>query len=291
MSKQIKKATSLFLFLALLVTLLSACGCSTVQVNEENINKSAFTTSKRPSVPTNTTTKVKEYFHPVKEDPKPKGPAVCKTDPSPEEDKVVYLTFDDGPGKYTKDILSTLDKYNAKATFFVTNQYPSYQDCIAKEAKKGHTVAIHTYSHTYSKIYKSTDAYMKDLDQMNGIIIKQTGKHSYIVRFPGGSSNTVSRKYKSGIMTELTALLPKKGYYYVDWNVDSRDAENASAESIYNNVIRGLQNHSCSVVLMHDVKENTMNALPRILQWGKENGYTFKAMTTSSYMPHHSVNN
>ena len=186
-----------------------------------------------------------------------------------------------------------MDKYNVKATFFVTHQFSKYEDMIAVEAKKGHTVAIHSYSHDYAKIYASEDAYFEDLDKMNAIIQKQTGQKAYLIRFPGGSSNTVSRKYNNGIMTKLTNSVTQKGYLYTDWNVSSEDASNKtySVDTIANNVINGMKKHKVSVVLQHDTKANSVKAVEKIIQYGQANGYTFKAMTKDSYMVHHKVNN
>ena len=90
-----------------------------------------------------------------------------------DEVKEVYLTFDDGPSHNTPQVLDILDKYNVKATFFVTNGKPDYQNLIAQEAQRGHTVAIHSASHDYAKIYQSVDAYFADLDEMNSIITAQ----------------------------------------------------------------------------------------------------------------------
>ncbi|MBQ8469195.1 MAG: polysaccharide deacetylase family protein [Clostridia bacterium] len=107
--------------------------------------------------------------------------------------KVIYLTFDDGPYQYTEKLLGVLEKYDVKATFFVTNAYPGYQDLIGKEYRAGHGVAVHTYSHDYSKVYASDAAYWADFEKMNDIVEKQTGQRSIMFRFPRGSSNTVSK--------------------------------------------------------------------------------------------------
>ena len=115
----------------------------------------------------------------------------------------IYLTFDDGPGKYTEELLSILDKYNIKATFFVTNQFPEYQYLINMEYEKGHTVGIHTYTHKWS-IYESVESYLEDFNKISNIIFEQTGQYTKIFRFPGGSSNTVSKNYSKGIMTNGT---------------------------------------------------------------------------------------
>jgi peptidoglycan/xylan/chitin deacetylase (PgdA/CDA1 family) len=206
--------------------------------------------------------------------------------------KIIYLTFDDGPYMYTKDLLDTLDKYNVKATFFVTNQYSAYQGLIGEEYRRGHTVAIHSYSHVYSNIYSSEEAYFNDLNAMREIIINQTGVAPSIVRFPGGTSNTVSARYCQGIMSKLVEDLNNTGYLYCDWNVSSGDAgETTSTEVVVSNVINGVSNHNVSYVLQHDIKKFSVDAVEDIIVWGLSNGYTFLPLTKSSPMSHFSPNN
>ena len=206
--------------------------------------------------------------------------------------KVVYLTFDDGPSSKTAKLLDILDKYGAKATFFVTNQFPKYQNMIAEEYKRGHTVAIHTYSHSYKTVYASTSAYFKDLEKMSDICVKQTGVKPTIIRFPGGTSNTISRSYCKGIMTELAKDVVARGYQYCDWNVTSGDAgEVSTAKAVANNVIRGIKANKNPVVLQHDIYGYSVDAVEEILSWGKANGYQFRALTGSSRMVHHRINN
>ncbi len=218
--------------------------------------------------------------------------AVKQAGTSASGDKVVYLTFDDGPGAYTQQLLDILDKYNVKVTFFVTNVNGGYENMIAKEAAAGHTVAIHSASHDYQKIYSSVDAYFNDLNEMSDIIYAQTGQRPKLIRFPGGSSNTVSRKYCNGIMTTLTKAVTDQGYKYFDWNVSSGDAgETTSTDAVYQNVVNGMKSHNVSVVLQHDIKSFSVNAVERIIQWGLANGYTFLPLTTSTEDVHHGVNN
>lgn len=206
--------------------------------------------------------------------------------------KVVYLTFDDGPGKYTQRLLDVLDKYNVKATFFVTNGKPAYQNLIGKEAADGHTVAIHSASHEYSKIYQSLDAYFEDFDEMNDIIQQQTGEKTDLLRFPGGSSNTVSATYCYGIMSQLVCAVEAKGLRYCDWNVSSGDAgEVISSSQVVNNVINGIKANNVSVVLQHDTREFSVDAVEEIIQWGLSEGYTFLPITDTTPMSHHKVNN
>lgn len=207
-------------------------------------------------------------------------------------DKVIYLTFDDGPGPYTERLLDILDRYGVKATFFVTNAQPNYRYVIAQEAARGHTVAPHTYSHDYSYVYQNTESYFADLQAMNDIIIEQTGQVPWLLRFPGGSSNTVSANYCHGIMSQLAMEVEMRGYQYCDWNVSSGDAGGTTSSSqVVTNVISGVQSKNVSIVLQHDIKGFSVDAVEQIIQWGLANGYTFLPMTYTTPMTHHGINN
>lgn len=207
-------------------------------------------------------------------------------------DKVVYLTFDDGPGPYTEQLLNTLDKYNIDVTFFVTNQNTAYQDMIGDAYFRGHTIALHTYSHSFPKVYASEEAYYNDLFSISAIVEQQTGIKPIIIRFPGGSSNSISRRYSKGIMTRLSQSVLERGYLYYDWNVDSNDAGGArTSEEVVTNVITGMQNNATSIVLQHDTKLYSVEAVEEIICWGMLNGYTFLPITESTPMYHHDVVN
>ena len=204
--------------------------------------------------------------------------------------KILYLTFDDGPGVYTQKILNTLAKYNVKATFFVTNQFPGYVHLIKNEYQAGHAVAVHTYTHNYN-IYKSVSAYVNDFNKMNNVIEKYTGSKSRIFRFPGGSSNTVSRNYAKGVVKQIANKMTSDGYKYFDWDVSSGDASGASRSKIYNNVVGGAKWCSKCVILMHDIKANTANELDNILNTLTSKGYRFGTLSTSSPTVHHTIAN
>ena len=205
------------------------------------------------------------------------------------EGKVIYLTFDDGPGPYTRELLAVLEKYNVKATFFVVCN--RYADVIGEIAAAGHTVGIHTACHDYRTIYASVEAYVADLDQVQQLILEQTGEPAAILRFPGGSSNKVSR-FNKGIMTRLTEAVNAAGFQYFDWNVDSNDAGGAkTATEVYRNVIRGVSNRKVSIVLQHDIKDFSVDAVERIIKWGLENGYTFLPLEANSPTAQHTLNN
>lgn len=204
---------------------------------------------------------------------------------------IIYLTFDDGPNEGTTNvILDILKEEGVPATFFVTNKGPDY--LIKREYDEGHTVGLHTASHNYATVYKSADSYYNDLKQVQDRVKRITGYESKIIRFPGGSSNTVSKKYSSGIMTFLTKDVVNKGYRYYDWNISSGDAgETTSASGVYNNVIRSLSKNKANMILMHDIKPYTRDALRNIIKYGKNNGYTFAKITMSTPMITHHVNN
>ena len=204
---------------------------------------------------------------------------------------VIYLTFDDGPSNSTTPkILDILKKYDVKATFFVTSSNGGSDEQIKRAFNEGHEIALHTKSHEYGQIYTSFDAYFKDLDAISDRVERITGKKATLIRFPGGSSNTVSRHYSTNIMSKLVDEVEARGYTYFDWNVDSRDAEGKGSEDIYNYTIGGLSKTRGNVVLMHDIKVTTMNALERVIKTAKEKGYTFKTLD-SSIKCWHRVNN
>ncbi len=204
--------------------------------------------------------------------------------------KTIYLTFDDGPSSHTGRLLDVLKKYNVKVSFFVKNSV--HMDILARAVQEGHTVAIHTYSHDYKRIYASDEAFMADLEAIQGKIQQYTGIKSMLMRFPGGSSNSISSLYSRGIMTRLTQKLEANGYQYFDWNVDSNDAGGAkTAKKVFENVTKGVSEHQNSVVLQHDTKEYSVDAVEQIIAWGLCNGYTFKALDGSSPTCHHGVIN
>ncbi len=205
--------------------------------------------------------------------------------------KVIYLTFDDGPSIYTEDILNTLDKYNVKATFFVTCS-GSLDKYAKKIIEKGHTLGLHTCTHRYNIVYSSEENYFNDLNSISAKVEELTGYKSKYIRFPGGSSNTISR-FNKGIMTRLTQKVTEDGYKYYDWNIDSEDAAGADKEGVYNNVISALKNHnySTNMVLMHDIKVSTKNALDGIIKDALDMGYTFSNINDYTNEVHHRINN
>ena len=208
-------------------------------------------------------------------------------------DRVIYLTFDDGPSySITSKLLDILKEENVKATFFVINHSDSLNYLIKREYDEGHTVALHSYTHDYKTIYASSDAYFNDLTAISNKVKNIIGVSSNIIRFPGGSSNTIS-SFNPGIMTSLTNEVINKGYIYFDWNISSGDAGGAyNSSDVYYNVINNLTSKN-NIVLLHDFESNykTLNAIRDIIRYAKSMGYTFDKITEFTPKIRHRVNN
>lgn len=210
---------------------------------------------------------------------------------------IIYLTFDDGPSvQNTAQILDLLKEYGIKATFFVVGYSEAEEDLIKREVEEGHTVGLHGYSHDYSKIYTSIENLMDNFYDLKKQIYETTdGYEAKFIRFPGGSSNTVSKPYKEGIMTEATKKVIEEGFVYFDWNVDVDDAGKAKkmSQKIYENFVKGLIPGKINVVLLHDSygHQATREALRDIIEYGISNGYEFRNITDSTQPIVHNIKN
>ena len=166
---------------------------------------------------------------------------------------------------------------------------------IRRMIDEGHTVAIHGYSHDYASIYKSDEAFMQNVYRLRDRLRADFGYEATIIRFPGGSSNTVSRQYSVGIMSRLAQRVQNEGFTYFDWNVSSGDAAGTPASSgrIYSAVTSALRHGRSNVVLMHDAgtKSTTADALPDIIQYCLANGYSIQAITPATKPVHHGIAN
>ncbi|MGN0817376.1 MAG: polysaccharide deacetylase family protein [Candidatus Coproplasma sp.] len=187
--------------------------------------------------------------------------------------KCVYLTFDDGPSdRVTPLILDVLDKEDVKATFFIIGQNAeSRRYLIEREHAAGHTVAVHSYSHDYKKIYASPEALLEDIEKCNRVIEKITGERSHVYRFPGGSYN---------LSSSLINAVCNAGYRYVDWNASVRDAEilNPTPSQLVNAAVSTTSDQNNVVLLCHDstTKSTTAQALRTIIRYYKGKDYVFE---------------
>lgn len=198
-------------------------------------------------------------------------------------EKWVCLTFDDGPSKTTPDVLNALNAAGVHATFFVvaTGHNEKYLPLLTEAVSAGHQIALHSASHEYSDIYRSSEAYWADIALLKERIAPYVDAESIrYLRFPGGSTNTVSHRYGGRqIMQQLKAQAEQKGYAWIDWNVCAEDAtaSHPNAAQILRNVQNDAKDQPICVVLMHDTNatHETVKALPDILEWFAAKGYRF----------------
>ena len=161
----------------------------------------------------------------------------------------VYLTFDDGPSKYTENILYYLDLYDIKATFFVIpDGTETCNNRLKRIVESGHTIGIHTACHDYEKIYKDVKSYLEDFNLAYTRVYEATGVKCRLFRFPGGSVNDFNEATRDDIIEEMT----RRGFIYFDWNVDSRDAMGADWTEMYNTVLGQTAEVPRAIILMHD---------------------------------------
>ncbi len=219
---------------------------------------------------------------------------MCLLEVTQAKKSMIYLTFDDGPNRYsTPKVLNILKKQRVPATFFELKPAAADFDLTQRVLNEGHSLALHGYQHKYDVIYRSEKVYRENLDKLRNLFFDKFGVWCSVTRFPGGSSNQVSR-YNPGIMTRLTKKLHGFGYHYFDWNVSSGDAGDVhTSEAVYKNVTKGLKKGRRNIVLMHDFGGNdkTINALEKIIKYGKKHGYSFLPITASTPENHHTVLN
>lgn len=196
------------------------------------------------------------------------------------EEKRVFLTFDDGPTTtVTPFILDLLKQENIKATFFVLgNRAKANPDLIKREFEEGHYIANHGYTHKYSQIYQSSQTVLDEYNYTEGCIQEALGNpeyHSRVFRFPGGSVGG----YYRNIKTEAKQFLRQNNIVSLDWNALSKDAEGAhTKETIMQNIIGTVGKKQSVVILMHDAYDKilTYETLPEVIQYLRDNGYSFK---------------
>jgi peptidoglycan/xylan/chitin deacetylase (PgdA/CDA1 family) len=182
-------------------------------------------------------------------------------------------------------VLDILKKYNIKATFFVTGREDANSLSIYRRiVNEGHSIGNHTYTHKYQNIYISETAFDNDFNRLQDLILRTTGITMDIMRFPGGSNNTISNSYCSGIMNTLKQKYKNLGYTYFDWNASAGDTwEGSTTSYVINNVTNQSRNKSFVIILMHDSMATTPNSLEIIIQ--NLTGFGFKFSSLSSNTP------
>ncbi|HZK34603.1 MAG TPA: polysaccharide deacetylase family protein [Bacillota bacterium] len=198
------------------------------------------------------------------------------------EDKVAYLTFDDGPTKaFTHAILNILAQEDVKATFFlIGTQVEQYPEIVRRQYEEGHGIGNHTYTHIFKDIYKSPATYTKGLRRMEKVLQStlDTDKKFRLTRFPGGSFG--------GDLAGFRKDINKKGFVHIDWNCVNGDAESleiSRPEDLVERVKETANNQTSLIVLMHDSlgKQTTVEALPEIISFLRQEGYRFELLPAS----------
>ena len=197
-----------------------------------------------------------------------------------EEEKVIYLSFDDGPCENTETVLEILDKYNAKATFFVLTDRGEYLNILPQIKEAGHSIGIHANNHSIEKLYYSEKTLFEDYMEAQKLLYEYTGEYATISRFPGGSrtANGYLGHRMPGGMKDIEKRLADMGIRYYDWNAQIEASKTGSSKETYENFCAMVPKQAVPVCLQHDTRAYSVRALEEMLQWGTENGYTFKAM-------------
>lgn len=191
-------------------------------------------------------------------------------------EKVIYITFDDGPGgKVTKEVLDILKKENIHATFFVIgSQVKGQEDIVLRMKDEGHSIGLHSFSHDRNKLYSCSENFLKEMIKCQDILYEVTNEKYTILRFPFGCNNSTYKLKK-----DLVDSLHNNNYKIFDWTLDSGDGKNykSSPQTLIKNSCKLQEN---IVLLMHCsfINENSAKALPSIIKFYKDNGYEFKTI-------------
>lgn len=203
-------------------------------------------------------------------------------------EKSIYLTFDDGPaGKVTLSILDTLKKEDVHATFFlIGNQIKGQEDILVRMKEEGHSLGLHSMTHEKCKLYSSNEGFLKEMLEVQNCIKEATGYTSCILRFPFGCNNNSYH-----LKPELIELLHSNNFKIYDWNVDSGDGANPN--SCPSTLLRKSQSDKDTIfLLMHCgyQSKTTAEALPSIIKYYKDQGYTFKVIDNDTPEIFHYIN-
>ena len=195
--------------------------------------------------------------------------------------KIAYLTFDDGPYQLTYEVLDILKENDVRATFFVLGK--DAEDRYKRIVNEGHTLANHTYYHNIGKgLYKSTDSFMSQVNQLEDYLYNITGYRTSLVRFPGGSETANAFHVKDSIVESLHS----KGYNYVDWTCETGDGSDKRLQqkSEWNWYKDTCKDQKIMVLLMHDYHKGTVNILSDIIKDLKSQGYLILPLSNKSVM-------
>lgn len=196
-----------------------------------------------------------------------------------EEEKICYLTFDDGPSHNTIKILDLLKEYEARATFFVIGNSLTKEnkEILERIIREGHAIGLHANDHVYENFYRNENSCLEDLECLDRRLQQEYGIKTTLFRFPGGSACS----FMKGNVKEHIAAMHNRGFTCFDWNVSGEDSVGRpTVEEIYQNVIKGALKYHTPIVLLHDstIAEATTEALKEILKELRKQGYRFETL-------------
>lgn len=193
-----------------------------------------------------------------------------------QNDKTVYLTFDDGPSDLTLDVLDILKREGIKGTFFVLGKEAETRpEIINRIYEEGHVIGNHTYDHRYDELYGHFQDFWGQIKKTEEIIRLITGERPQLVRAPGGTAGHFDEAYFQ--------YMKQGGYHVFDWNVDSGDSKYRGVP--VKDIVKGATtkvNGNEAIVLLHDGKGHaeSVKALPEIISYYKKQGYAFDVLST-----------
>lgn len=205
-------------------------------------------------------------------------------------EKEVFLTFDDGPSENTEAILKILKDEDVHATFFVLGSQlkasEENRQLLKDEIESGNAIANHTMSHDYHKLYPgnsvNVERFMKEINENNELMKSILGNNfnTTVIRMPGGYMSR--RYYRDPNLKALDEAFAKDNIVSIDWDAETGDAtgRHYTVEQYVENSAKNINTLNHVILLMHDAaaKKETVQALPAIIKFYKEHGYAFKVI-------------
>ena len=188
-----------------------------------------------------------------------------------ENKRIAYITFDDGPSKYTSQIVDILDENDVKGTFFMLNDNMKvFSNVVRRIVDEGHGAGFHGVSHDIKKLYKTEDSAIEEFKTCDRTFYNITGKNSKIIRIPFGS--------KPNMVESLYNKFVAEGFLLWDWTIDTEDWK-SSRDQIVSNILYYARDKDEIVILLHE-NERTVSCLNDIITILKERGYDIRPITS-----------
>ncbi|MNW49393.1 Peptidoglycan-N-acetylglucosamine deacetylase [compost metagenome] len=197
----------------------------------------------------------------------------------PKVKKVVYLTFDDGPSKYTNQILDILEEKGIHATFFVIgSQLDGHEQAVKDMHEAGNYVGLHSMTHSKKKLYDSgsSERFIKEFKQEQQLVSKITGQTPLLIRAPYGSKPQIDDQFLSDIA--------EAGFKMWDWTVDSKDWYYEGKPNRILQEVKRQVHRDTEVILMHE-KAQTVDILPKVIDYLHNKGYAFAVYKPAQHFP------